>query len=118
MFVMNIGVDWETRLMYDDAIGALKTCNINGNSISAMDEEDDEGRHRHDDDDDVDASMPDRIPPHHHDASTTANTATATTTSENKNVYYSVFCSYCRLELAALDMNDEIYYFFGCIASS
>lgn len=121
MFVMNIGVDWDTRLMYDDAIGGLKTCNVNGNnSSSTMEEEDDEGRGRHNDDDDVNASMPDRIPPHHHDVSTTANTATATatTTSENKNVYYSVFCSYCRLELAALDMNDEIYYFFGCIASS
>ena len=35
MFVMNIGVDWDTRLMYDDAIGALKTCSVNGNSSSS-----------------------------------------------------------------------------------
>ena len=59
-----------------------------------------------------DASMPDRIP--HDDMMQSSSN----TTESEKEAYYSVHCSYCRLELAALDMSDEIYYFFGCIASS
>ena len=29
MFVMNIGVDWTKKMMYDDAIGGLKAFNSN-----------------------------------------------------------------------------------------
>jgi len=32
--------------------------------------------------------------------------------------YYSVECSECRTQVAALDMNDEIYHFFDCLESS
>ena len=35
-----------------------------------------------------------------------------------QKIFYSVFCSSCETEVAALDLQDEIYYFFGCIASS
>lgn len=111
MFVMNIGVDWTKKMIYDDSIGGLKAYSCNNSSSSSdvggiMDEEGEED----------DAPMPDRIP---HDNDIVQNsTDTYNTHEEKKEIYFSVFCSYCRLELAALDMNDEIYYFFGCIASS
>jgi hypothetical protein len=33
-------------------------------------------------------------------------------------VYYSVHCSTCRTQVAALDMEDEVYHFFACLASA
>ena len=105
MFVMNIGVDWTKKMMYDDAIGGLKAYTTNGGNVGRTLGGIMEG------DEEEDASMPDRIP--HDNAQNTPNTTEAL-----KEAYYSVHCSYCRLELAALDMGDEIYYFFGCIASS
>jgi hypothetical protein len=41
--------------------------------------------------------------------------------SDNGNeqgVYYSVYCNNCMTEVAALDMKDEVYHFFGCVASA
>jgi hypothetical protein len=35
-----------------------------------------------------------------------------------EQVYYSVHCSTCRTQVAALDMGDEVYHFFGCLASA
>jgi hypothetical protein len=37
---------------------------------------------------------------------------------EHEQVYYSVQCSTCRTQVAALDMEDELYHFFGCLASA
>jgi len=110
MFVMNIGVDWTKKMMYDDAIGGLKAfgCTAVGNggrTLGGIMEEGDG------DEEGEDASMPDRIP-------RDDNMQSSNTTESVKEANYSVHCSYCRLELAALDMDDEIYYFFGCIASS
>ncbi len=35
-----------------------------------------------------------------------------------QRIYYAVYCNSCETEIAALDLQDEVYYFFGCIASS
>ena len=109
MFVMNIGVDWSRKMMYDDAIGALKAYsstrgNRDRNVGGVMAEDGEEGE---------DTSMPDKIP--HDDVMQGSNNVAD---SAKEAAYYSVHCSYCSLELAALDLSDEIYYFFGCIASS
>jgi len=37
---------------------------------------------------------------------------------ENQQVYYSVHCSSCRTQVAALDMTEEVYHFIGCLASA
>jgi hypothetical protein len=37
---------------------------------------------------------------------------------ENSQVYYSVQCSACQTQVAALDMKEEIYHFFGCLSSA
>eukprot|EP00985_Skeletonema_marinoi_P027162 scaffold21860_cov117-Skeletonema_marinoi.AAC.1 len=58
MFVMNIGVDWTKKMMYDDAIGGLKAFGSTavgngGRTLGGIMEEGDE---------EEDAFMPDRIP--------------------------------------------------------
>ena len=79
MFVMNIGVNWhrkmifnEEKSMLEDAIGTTVVDNTKDNS-----------------------------------------------TDNNKNIvyYYPVFCLNCGTEVASLNMDDEIYHFYGCIAS-
>lgn len=105
MFVMNIGVDWQKRMMYDEAIGGLKVLSsghIEGQHSSVLrmssgGGEDGGGR----------SSLPNAVP---HEESGFG--------CDKDEIYYSVHCNYCRWEVAALDMTDEIYYFYGCIASS
>jgi len=38
--------------------------------------------------------------------------------SEDEHVYYTVCCANCQTQVAALDMEDEVYHFYGCLASS
>ncbi|KAL7534718.1 hypothetical protein ACHAWF_004926 [Thalassiosira exigua] len=103
MFVMNIGVDWNKRMIYDDAIAGLKSdpdthaAGSGRHNASLMPNRGADG-----------ATLPDTVP---HDA-------VDNKPEENKELYFSVHCCYCQWELAALDMKDEIYYFFGCIASA
>ena len=108
MFVMNIGVDWNKRMVYDDAVGGLKldaAISIAGTAAGMMQLEDNV---------DYDASAPDMIP--HED--TLEHNAPSPNDGEEAVLYYSVHCSYCQWEVAALDMTDEVYYFYGCIASA
>jgi E2F-associated phosphoprotein len=37
---------------------------------------------------------------------------------DTAEVYYSVHCLQCNTQVAALDMKEEVYHFFGCLASS
>lgn len=75
MFVMNIGVDWNHKLIYCERTKGL-----------------------------VDKPT---TPTHH-----------VPSEQENQQVYYSVHCSSCHTQVAALDMNDEVYHFFGCLSSA
>ena len=107
MFVMNIGVDWNKKIIYDEQIGELKLAASAGGASgvendTAMQEGDNSA-----------VGGPDKIP--HENSSLEQNT---TIKQENGELYYSVHCSYCQYEVAALDMNDEIYHFFGCLPSS
>eukprot|EP00956_Cyclotella_meneghiniana_P013538 scaffold19621_cov63-Cyclotella_meneghiniana.AAC.2 len=88
MFVMNIGVDWNKRMIYDEACGGLKLVSPSVNNSV------------------VNVDSPNRIP---HDFDGTEN--------KDKEMYHSVHCGYCQYDVAALDMKTEIYYFYGCIAS-
>mmetsp|Transcript_17830 Transcript_17830/g.42921 ORF Transcript_17830/g.42921 Transcript_17830/m.42921 type:complete len:345 (+) Transcript_17830:33-1067(+) len=106
MFVMNIGVDWNKRMIYDEAVGGLK---LNANAGSARERGETDAMVQFDNA--ADATAPDTIP---HDTSD----HDPPNNQEKDELYYSVHCSYCQWEVAALDMKDEIYYFFGCIASA
>mmetsp|Transcript_61686 Transcript_61686/g.182231 ORF Transcript_61686/g.182231 Transcript_61686/m.182231 type:complete len:264 (-) Transcript_61686:139-930(-) len=91
MFVMNIGVDWKRTLVYDEGKRELVA---NGQSPSRGE-------------------------------FGTAAVAGATriprddnTDEESEEFYYPVFCDNCKTEVAALNMDDEVYHFYGCIASA
>jgi hypothetical protein len=98
MFVMNIGVDWNKRMMYDDALGGLKLLSSQGERSEHVGNE-------------GEVIIPDTIP---HDLDNGGRKSD----NDQKEIYYSVHCGYCQWVVAALDMKDEIYYFFGCIASA
>ncbi len=105
---MNISVDWNKRMVFDDTVGGLKLDAATSIAGTAA------GRMQLEDNADYDASAPNTIP--HED--TLEHNASSTTVEEKPVLYYSVHCSYCQWEVAALDMTDEVYYFYGCIASA
>uniref|UniRef100_A0A6U2TTH1 E2F-associated phosphoprotein n=1 Tax=Leptocylindrus danicus TaxID=163516 RepID=A0A6U2TTH1_9STRA len=37
---------------------------------------------------------------------------------EKEEIYYSVYCLNCNTEVAVLNMEDEVYHFTGCLAST
>jgi hypothetical protein len=82
MFVMNIVVQWNEKLIVDPQ---------QGRGLVPMEEEASNGA-------DV-VNNPDE-------------------TMQNKEFYYKVCCDHCLTQVAALDMTDEVYHFFGCMASA
>eukprot|EP00978_Attheya_sp_CCMP212_P038413 scaffold190231_cov20-Attheya_sp.AAC.1 len=56
--------------------------------------------------------------PNHDDTGTAANNSKRNAAATEPEIYYSVYCNNCQTEVAALDMTDEVYYFYGCLASS
>ncbi|GAX19040.1 hypothetical protein FisN_8Hu263 [Fistulifera solaris] len=76
MFVMNIAVKWDHRLVYDERQNML-----------------------------IEYNAPE-------------NTATQKTSNENEEIYYTVCCANCTTTVAALDMEDEVYHFYGCLSTS
>ena len=113
MFVMNIGVDWNV-LVSPDHIGGSNsgTCN----------------RENADDDEDPNVNPIDnkrqrknQIPTDKEHNAIEEVSAEGNNTKKNEEsnneMYYSVYCHSCRTQVAALDMKDEVYHFFGCIVS-
>lgn len=75
MFVQNIAVKWNERLVYDDAsqtlVPAVATTESNGQVMN-----------------------------------------------DDEHYYYKTVCANCQTQVAALDMTDEVYHFYGCLASA
>ena len=94
MFVMNIGVDWQRRLVYDEARRELVeggTVEISRSASLAPLEP-------------VLACIP--RDDHHTEEE-----------EKGEEFYFPVYCDNCRTEVAALSMTDEVYHFHGCLAS-
>ena len=106
MFVMNIGVDWSKRIYYDEASGELRPC-----PSEARSDQGDRSAPQMEVDSQGDGGGPFQVP---HDNVKEANSDEV----NGREQYYSVHCGYCQHALAALDMKDEIYHFYGCIPSS
>ena len=120
MFVMNIGVDWTKRMVYDDTVGGLKLDNDTASGGRGMG-----GMRMHYLDDDLNNAAPDVIAPEPGSMSTAATSLRVEGGGggggggeNNTALYYSVHCGYCQYEVAALDMTEEVYYFHACIASA
>lgn len=79
MFVMNIAVKWDHRLVYDDRQKMLieyKKSSVNH------------------------------------------STTTHESGKQKEEVYYTVCCANCTTTVAALDMENQVYHFYGCLATS
>lgn len=83
MFVMNIVVKWDHRLVYDERQKMLIELNTNNQQ------------------------SPD-----------TSHPSTTQQQERKGEIYYTVCCSNCTTTVAALDMEDEVYHFYGCLATS
>ena len=109
MFVMNIGVDWNV-LVTPEHIGGNSNSNNNkngGNDDQAV--EVDRKRQKKN-----------QIPTdeeHNAIQQEAAAANNAKQKEEENDMYYSVYCNSCKTQVAALDMKDEVYHFFGCIVS-
>jgi hypothetical protein len=102
MFVMNIGVHWDRRLVYDEASQELTPFSSPQSPSTTPS-----------------TTSPDMNPiPNHDDTGTAANNSKHNAAATGPEIYYSVYCNNCQTEVAALDMTDEVYYFYGCLASS
>lgn len=95
MFVMNIGVAWDKHVYPE---------NKDENDGNDVEEEEKHVLKKA-------RNESDRIP--NHDDDDINNSA-----KSEENPYYSVYCNSCLTEVAALDMSDEVYYFFGCLVSA
>jgi len=106
MFVMNIGVSWDRYLNPDN----LDKANSSGISV-AMDSDDitNQAKKKPRNEEDISKSV--TIPHHEAKGNTTAE-------EPKGDLFYSVHCNNCNTEVAALDMTDEVYHFFGCLVSS
>jgi hypothetical protein len=38
--------------------------------------------------------------------------------NDKEEYYYQTVCANCQTQVAALDMNDEVYHFYGCLPSA
>lgn len=98
MFVMGIEVDWQHRLVHNTKTNGLiryepppiaeNTTNSNSQIV-----------------------VPEDHPHQQHSNPTSSAT-------DRDTIYYAVSCGNCHTMVAALDMNDEVYHFYDCLASS
>jgi E2F-associated phosphoprotein len=88
MFVMGISVDWQHMLKYDDQAKGLVRYYPTSGNLSSSNSQ--------------------VVAPDHPSSSST----------EQDPIYYSVHCAGCQTQVAALDMSDEVYHFYDCLASA
>lgn len=98
MFVMNIGVSWDVTICPE---------HLGGENID-VDKQDTMNAVSND------SAMLNNIP--------VANESKPAIdkggmSSCNEDIYYSVYCNKCRTVVAGLNMQDEVYHFFGCLAT-
>eukprot|EP00551_Chaetoceros_affinis_P011074 CAMPEP_0203664636 /NCGR_PEP_ID=MMETSP0090-20130426/2033_1 /ASSEMBLY_ACC=CAM_ASM_001088 /TAXON_ID=426623 /ORGANISM="Chaetoceros affinis, Strain CCMP159" /LENGTH=379 /DNA_ID=CAMNT_0050527969 /DNA_START=90 /DNA_END=1229 /DNA_ORIENTATION=- len=113
MFVMNIGVDWNATVT-PDHIGK-KENNTVELATGSDDDNNDDMNDNGNDSVNVHQSSNKKMKPIPTDEEQIIHEASLNKGGED--VYYSVYCNNCQTQVAALDMRDEVYHFFGCIVS-
>jgi E2F-associated phosphoprotein len=112
MFVMNILVQWDNLLAYNNVTKRLEPASATTTTATAT------------------ATATARTTTTMTNSSITtlqsgkqhkshaAAAAAADTDTDDDIIYHAVCCANCQTQVAALDMTEEVYHFFGCIASS
>ena len=128
MFVMNIVVDWRTRLIYDNRRGGLREISGDGEDEYDRDEngshqllshqpeassmvQDGTSENRLHNEIPQDTTLDDK-------PAGCNDTKQASISDPDSESYFSVLCNNCGTQVAALDMRDEVYHFYGCLESS
>ena len=105
MFVMGITVDWEHRLIYDDKVGGLVRFYQNPQQLATNNN-----------------TSQDAIPNNNNNNNNNNNQHCKIVAPDHQEeaeiIYYAVACANCQTSVAALDMTDEVYHFYDCLASS
>ena len=117
MFVMNIGVRWDKFIPPEGS-----SSSSNGNPTSSdvgVGENSTSGEEIHQvkkyrqEEANGSSQPPVSIPISQHEDGESHNVH-----DSKQEMYHSVHCNSCHTEVAALDMTDEVYYFFGCLVSA
>lgn len=110
MFVMGIEVNWQSMLVYDEKtenlVPKLQMAPV---AAAAGPSQNDIGRVPIVDDDAHQRAHGQNLNNH--------STRHIEDDDVEEEMYYSVHCNNCGTQVAALNMNDEVYHFFGCLAS-
>ena len=103
MFVMNIMVRWDVKMHYDAAQGELVPVADEATSLPAAAAAAAAASNNNPE------KPPPRVVVEDHQENE----------SEKDDVhYYKVCCANCQTQVASLDMTDEVYHFYGCVASA
>jgi hypothetical protein len=110
MFVMNVAVHWDHVLTYDTAVqGLVRVTDHGGGGGGGASTEESH----------TNASI--QIPPESGFSDSNSNGNEIVANNRNKDsgseYYYQTVCANCQTQVAALDMTDEVYHFYGCLAS-
>ena len=97
MFVMNIMVRWDVRLYFDAKEGQLVPCHGSSDDTMSRSSE----------------TLTARVVEDHGEEKQKSKEG-----HEGVVYYYKVCCANCQTQVASLDMNDEVYHFYGCVASA
>lgn len=92
MFVMNIAVHWDHVLKFDPVVQGLVRCTAASDNKPMLSDDTSSSSDNHA----SKAKIPD----------------------DDKEHYYQTVCAHCQTQVAALDMKDEVYHFYGCLASA
>ena len=104
MFVMNVAVHWDHVLTYDTAVQGLVRVTDHGGAGGASTV-------------DSHTNASNQIPPESGSSDSSNANRNKVEIQKDAEYYYQTVCANCQTQVAALDMTDEVYHFYGCLAS-
>jgi hypothetical protein len=114
MFVMGIEVDWQTRLIYDDVRGGLQEAPflLPGHVLHAPTHVPNSPLSQHPRHPSLNSQQQQQVVIEEgHEEEEGGDPI-------SESSFVSVRCANCRTQVAALDLPQEVYHFFGCLESS
>jgi hypothetical protein len=108
MFVMNVAVHWDHVLVYDTAVQGLVRSTEHAPVIATAADVSAVDSHKN-------SSI--QIPPESGSSDSTSKVEIIQNKDAKSEHYYQTVCANCQTQVAALDMTDETYHFYGVLAS-
>jgi hypothetical protein len=113
MFVMNVAVHWDHVLTYDTSVQGLVRVTGDPAGVATTGGTSTVDSH---------TSTTNQIPPESGSSDSNGNgngngNKVEIQKDAGSEYYYQTVCANCQTQVAALDMTDEVYHFYGCLAS-